>query len=100
MMTKHKESVPNSSSNYNECVDYLVNSMKQSTDNLDPTFDTNAYANYKALVDKQREQINKDGLTESLYKLGYKIDTLLSKIISQLDTLIEEDNTKQSNSKD
>ena len=91
MITKHKESVPKSSSTNTECVDYLVNSMKQSTDNLDPTFDTNAYANYKALVDKQREQIDKDGLTESLYKLGYKIDTLLSKIISQLDTLLEED---------
>ena len=100
MMTKHKESVPNSSSNYNECVDYLVNSMKQSTDNLDPTFDTNAYANYKALVDKQREQIDKDGLTESLYKLGYKIDTLLSKIISQLDTLIKEDSEEENDNQE
>ena len=87
-------------SNYNECVDYLVNSMKQSTDNLDPTFDTNAYANYKALVDKQREQINKDGLTESLYKLGYKIDTLLSKIISQLDTLIKEDSEEENDNQE
>ena len=87
-------------SNYNECVDYLVNSMKQSTDNLDPTFDTNAYANYKALVDKQREQINKDGLTESLYKLGYKIDTLLSKIISQLDTLIKEDSKEENDNQE
>ena len=85
---------------YNECVDYLVNSMKQSTDNLDPTFDTNAYANYKALVDKQREQINKDGLTESLYKLGYKIDTLLSKIISQLDTLIKEDSKEENDNQE
>jgi len=105
--------------NYNELIDHLVSTMKPNSPVQDVTnskkdwddfwynskesdapFDTQAYANYKALVDKQREQINKDGLIESLYKLGYKIDTLLGKIISQLDTLIEEDNTKQSNSKD
>ena len=73
--------------NYAECVDHLVTTMNKS----EPPFDTQSYANYKALVDKQREQIDKDGLTESLYKLGYKIDTLLSKIISQLDTLLEVD---------
>ena len=95
---------------YASQVDHLVNSMKRNSPVQDVTnskkdwddfwynskesdapFDTQAYANYKALVDKQREQINKDGLIESLYKLGYKIDTLLGKIISQLDTLIEED---------
>ena len=94
--------------NYNELVDHLVSNMtlhstKDSytqTGDINAPFDTQAYANYKALVDKQKDQINKDGLIESLYKLGYKIDTLLGKIISQLDTLIEEDNTKQSNSKD
>ena len=105
--------------NYNELIDHLVSTMKPNppiqdvtnskkdwddfwynSKESEPPFDTQAYANYKALVDKQREQINKDGLIASLYKLGYKIDTLLGKIISQLDTLIEEDNTKQSNSKD
>ena len=105
--------------NYNELIDHLVSTMKPNSSVQDvtnskkdwddfwynskesePPFDTQSYANYKALVDKQKEQINKDGLIESLYKLGYKIDTLLGKIISQLDTLIEEDNTKQSNSKD
>ena len=80
--------IPKQTNNeYNELVDHLVTTMNKS----EPPFDTQSYANYKALVDKQREQINKDGLTESLYKLGYKIDTLLSKIISQLDTLLEED---------
>ena len=77
---------PETKHNYNELVDHLVTTMNKS----EPPFDTQSYANYKALVDKQREQIDKDGLTESLYKLGYKIDTLLSKIISQLDTLIED----------
>ena len=57
----------------------------------DEPFDTPAYRNYKALVDKEREQIDTDNLTESIYKLGYKIDTLLSKIITQLDVLLEKD---------
>ena len=96
--------------NYNELIDHLVSTMKPNSPVQDvtnskkdwddfwynskksePPFDTEAYANYKALVDKQREQIDTSNLTEYLYKLGYKIDTLLSKIISQLDTLIEED---------
>ena len=54
-------------------------------------FDSPAYKNYKALVDKEREQIDASGLTEYLYRLGYKIDNVLSKIISQLDTVLEED---------
>ena len=81
-----KDYIPETNNNYNELVDHLVTTMNKS----EPPFDTQSYANYKALVDKQREQIDKDGLIESLYKLGYKIDTLLSKIISQLDTLIED----------
>ena len=85
-----KEELPKQSKhNYNELVDHLVTTMNKS----EPPFDTQSYANYKALVDKQREQIDKDGLTESLYKLGYKIDTLLSKIIGQLDTILEDDKT-------
>ena len=73
--------------NYNELVDFQVQSMNKSS----APFDTEAYANYKQLVDKEREKIDTNNITESIYKLGYKIDTLLSRIISQLDTLIEED---------
>ena len=82
--------------NYNELVDFQVQSMNKSS----APFDTEAYANYKQLVDKEREKIDTNNITESIYKLGYKIDTLLSKIISQLDTLIEEDYSKQSNKED
>ena len=86
-------------SKYNELVDHLVSTMPKSTtpkmtqskDNYSAPFDTEAYANYKALIDKEREQINPDNLTEYIYKLGFKIDTLLTKIISQLDTELEED---------
>ena len=73
---------------YNELVDYQVQSMNKS----EAPFDTEAYRNYKALVDKEREKIDTNNITESLYRLGYQIDTLLSKIISQLDTIIEENN--------
>ena len=72
---------------YNELTDHLVNNMTKS----EAPFDTEAYRNYKQLVDKEKEQIDPDNLTEYIYKLGFKIDTLLSKIISQLDTLIKDD---------
>ena len=74
-------------SNYNELVDYQVHSMNKS----EAPFDTEAYRNYKALVDMEREQIDATNLTEYIYQLGYKIDTVLSKIITQLDTLLEDD---------
>ena len=86
--------------NYNELVDHLVSTMPsqspmtkvtQSKDNYCAPFDTEAYANYKELVNKEKEKIDPDNLTEYIYKLGYRIDTLLTKIISQLDTVLEED---------
>ena len=87
------------SHNYNECVDHLVSTMPQSTtpkmtqtkDDYSAPFDSEAYANYKALVNKEKEKIDPNNLTESIYKLGFRIDTLLSKLISQLDTIIEEE---------
>ena len=75
---------------YNELVDHLVTTMKPQSD---PQFDTPAYRNYKALVDKEKEEIDPHNLTEHIYKLGFRIDTLLSKIISQLDTVLEDDKT-------
>ena len=73
--------------NYNELVDFQVQSMNKSS----APFDTEAYANYKQLVDKEREQIDVSNLTESLYRLGYKIDNVLSKLISQLDTITNDE---------
>ena len=83
---------------YNELVDHLVSTMPPSIHDQmynkqqqsEQPFDTQAYANYKALVDKEKEQIDLNNLTESLYKLGYKIDTLLTKLISQLDVILED----------
>ena len=71
--------------NYNELVDYQVQSMTKS----EQPFDTQAYNNYKELVNKEKEKIDPNNLTEHIYKLGFKIDTLLNKIINQLDTINE-----------
>ena len=74
--------------NYNELVDYQVQSMKLS----DVPFDTQAYKNYKELVDKEREQIDSDNLIESIYKFGFKIDQQLQRIIDRLDDILKEEN--------
>ena len=95
---------------YNELVDHLVSTMPSNsspmTNNERPPFvpknvsttgtfynefDTEAYRNYKALVDKEREKIDPDNLVESIYKIGYRIDTLLSKLIGQLDVILKEE---------
>ena len=81
--------------NYNELVDFQVQSMNKS----EPPFDTQAYRNYKELVDKEREKIDPDNLTEYIYKLGFKIDTLLSKIIGQLDTIIQSESEGENDKK-
>ena len=73
--------------NYNELVDYQVESMNKD----EAPFNTEAYSNYKELVNKEKEKIDPNNLTESIYKLGFRIDTLLTKLISQLDTIIEEE---------
>ena len=70
---------------YNQLVDHLVNNMTKS----DAPFDTQAYSNYKELVNKEKEQIDPNNLTEHIYKLGYRIDTLLAKLIGQLDEISE-----------
>ena len=87
---------------YNELVDHLVSTMPPSPfDKMynqarqsEAPFDTEAYRNYKELVNKEKEQIDPNNLTEHIYKLGFRIDTLLSKIISQLDTILEDDKGK------
>ena len=45
---------------YNELVDYQVQSMNKS----EAPFNTEAYNNYKELVNKEKEQIDPDNLTE------------------------------------
>ena len=83
--------------NYNELVDHLVSNMtihstkddKEWTDNIDPPFDTKAYDNYKALVNKKREEIDMDNLTETIMQLGFQIDQKLQGIIDKIDVILE-----------
>ena len=70
--------------NYAQSVDHLVNNMTKP----DPPFDTSAYANYKAQVDNYRRTISNEELTETIYKLGFKLDQTLDQIISRLDYII------------
>ena len=89
---------------YAECVDWLVSTMpatsnptnsQQSMKDSAP-FDTQAYQNYKAQVDKQREHISEVGITNALYELGYKIDTLCSQLIKLCDKILEDDSPTKS----
>ena len=83
--------------NYTQLVDHLVSTMKPQSEPTDynlksdytQPFDTQAYRNYKELVNKEKEQIDPNNLTEHIYKLGYRIDTLLAKLIGQLDEISE-----------
>ena len=84
--------------NYNELVDHLVSTMptssptdSQQTVKDSAPFDSPAYQNYKAQVDKQREIYSEMSITEQLYDLGYKIDTLCTQLIQLCDKIIEED---------
>ena len=92
---------------YNELTDHLVSTMKPQSEPTDynlksdytQPFDTQAYRNYKELVNKEKEQIDPDNLTEYIYKLGFKLDTLLSKIIAQLDTIIDSESEEENDKK-
>ena len=72
-------------SNYNELVDYQVLSMNKS----EAPFDTEAYRNYKALVDKEKEKIDTNNITETIMQLGFEIDQKLQGIIDKIDVILE-----------
>ncbi len=95
LLHSNESNNPKANNNYNQSVDHLVQSMNKS----ESPFDTQAYSNYKDLVNKEREKIDTSNLTESIYKLGYKIDTLLNKIIGQLDTIIQKDSEEENDTK-
>ena len=84
---------------YAECVDRLVSTMPSTSNPTNSQqmpkdsapFDSPAYQNYKAQVDKEREHISEVGITNALYELGYKIDTLCSQLIKLCDKILEEE---------
>ena len=82
---------------YNELVDYLVSNMtlhstKDSytqTGDINAPFDTQAYDNYKELVNKKREEMSTSELTETIMQLGFKLDQTIDKVLLQVDKIIE-----------
>ena len=90
--------------NYSECVDYLVSTMNSQTPptNSQHTEDTfsskyqQSFEDFKAQVDKQRAEYANLSITEQLYDLGYKVDTLLAKLIDLCDKILEDDSTTKS----
>ena len=83
--------------NYNELVDHLVSNMtlhstKDSytqTGDINAPFDTQAYDNYKELVNKKREEMSTSELTETIMQLGFKVDQSIDKVLLQIDKIIE-----------
>ena len=83
---------------YAECVDRLVSTIPSTSNPTNSQqmpkdsapFNTQAYQNYKAQVDKQREIYSEMSITEMLYDLGYKIDTLCNQLIQVCDKILEE----------
>ena len=76
--------------NYNECVDYLVNSMKQSTDNIYSVPDNNPRKSFDELYEEYSSKSIPEQLN-NLKELGSDLFNKLDKIIDQLDTVLEED---------
>ena len=55
----------------------------------EPPFDSEAYANYKKLLDETRAK-QSNNFVEEVTKVGFRLDQALAKIIDQLDTIIDE----------
>ena len=54
-----------------------------------PPFDSEAYANYKKLLEETRAK-QSDNFVEEVTKVGFRLDQAIAKIISQLDVIIDE----------
>ena len=55
----------------------------------EPPFDSEAYANYKKLLDETRAK-QSDNFVEEITKVGFRLDQALAKIIDQLDDILDE----------
>ena len=54
-----------------------------------PPFDSEAYENYKKLLEETRAK-QSNNFVEEVTKVGFRIDQALAKIIDQLDNIIDE----------
>ena len=73
---------------YNECVDYLVNSMKQSTDNIYSVPDNNSRKSFDELYEEYSSKSIPDQIT-NLKRLGRELVSTIDRIIDNLDDILE-----------
>ena len=83
---------------YNECVDYLVNSMKQSTDNIYSVPDNNPRKSFDELYNEYHAMSIPEQLT-NLKELGRDFVSKLDKIIDQLDIVLKDDSVGENDTK-
>ena len=55
----------------------------------EPPFDSEAYENYKKLLEETRAK-QSNNFVEEVTKVGFRLDQALAKIIDQLDNIIDE----------
>ena len=55
----------------------------------EPPFDSEAYANYKKLLEETRAK-QSNNFVEEITKVGFRLDQALAKIIDQLDDILDE----------
>ena len=81
--------------NYAQSVDHLVNSMKQSTDNIYSVPDNNARKSFDELYEEFSSK-SIDDQVNNLKELGRQLVTRIDGIVDKLNDIIEEDNTEES----
>ncbi len=81
---------------YNQLVDHLVNSMKQSTDNIYSVPDNNSRKSFDELYEEFSSKPVEEQVT-NLKELGRQLVTRIDGIVDKLNDIIEEDNTEESN---
>ena len=80
--------------NYAQSVDHLVNSMKQSTDNIYSVPDNNPRKSFDELYEEFSSK-SIDDQVNNLKELGRQLVTRIDGIVDKLNDIIEEDNTEQ-----
>ncbi len=77
--------------NYAQSVDHLVNSMKQSTDNIYSVPDNNSRKSFDELYEEFSSK-SIDDQVNNLKELGRQLVTRIDGIVDKLNDIIEEDN--------
>ena len=79
---------------YNQAVDHLVNSMKQSTDNIYSVPDNNARKSFDELYEEFSSK-SIDDQVNNLKELGRKLVSQIDGIVDKLNDIIEGDITEE-----